>query len=146
MCKLFSKPTNQGIYHCNGCGICRVGQGIGISHFHCDTCKACYTLESRQGHKCVERALDSDCPVCMQYLFTSAKPLFVGPQCGHALHQTCFKELLQAGTFKCPTCSKPMFEEKVIKKIQKRTKIFDYALKAASIAVGMYLVWRFLAS
>jgi len=39
-----------------------------------------------------------------------------------------------------------MFEEKVIKKIQKRTKIFDYALKAASIAVGMYLVWRFLAS
>eukprot|EP00960_Hanusia_phi_P066766 766469-Hanusia_phi.AAC.2 len=23
VCKLYSKPTQQGIYHCNGCGICR---------------------------------------------------------------------------------------------------------------------------
>ena len=37
-CKLFARPSLEGIYHCEACGICRVGQGLGKTHFHCITC------------------------------------------------------------------------------------------------------------
>ena len=113
-CKLYATASAQGIFHCDKCGICRVGQGLGISHFHCDTCSACYTLESKPTHKCIERALDSDCPVCMQYLFTSSEALFVGPQCGHALHPACMRQLFRSGTIKCPTCGKPLVGDDVL--------------------------------
>ena len=46
------------------------------------------------------------CAVCMQYLFTSNEALFVGPNCGHALHPECMNQLFRSGTIKCPTCGK----------------------------------------
>jgi hypothetical protein len=89
-CKLYATPSSEGIFHCPQCKICRVGKGLGKSHFHCETCQACYTLDSKASHKCVERALESDCPVCMQYLFTSSEALFVGPQVQRAHFQLRF--------------------------------------------------------
>ncbi|KAL9585625.1 MAG: hypothetical protein Q9212_001408 [Teloschistes hypoglaucus] len=35
ICKLWDDDATRSIYHCNDCGICRVGQGLGKDFFHC---------------------------------------------------------------------------------------------------------------
>ena len=83
-CKLYADPGAKGIFHCDECGICRVGKRE--DWFHCLKCEACYSVSTRDTHICVERALKSDCPICMEYLFTSSQQLHVGAHCGHAMH------------------------------------------------------------
>jgi hypothetical protein len=34
-CKLWDDDPEKSIYHCNDCGICRIGQGLGKDFFHC---------------------------------------------------------------------------------------------------------------
>jgi uncharacterized CHY-type Zn-finger protein len=36
VCKLWNDDPDKSIYHCNDCGICRVGQGLGKDFFHCN--------------------------------------------------------------------------------------------------------------
>ena len=35
ICKLWDNDSEKSIYHCDDCGICRVGQGLGKDFFHC---------------------------------------------------------------------------------------------------------------
>lgn len=35
VCKLWDNDNKKSIYHCNDCGICRIGQGLGKDFFHC---------------------------------------------------------------------------------------------------------------
>ena len=35
VCKLWDDDPRKSIYHCNDCGICRVGQGLGKDFYHC---------------------------------------------------------------------------------------------------------------
>lgn len=35
VCKLWDNDGKKSIYHCNDCGICRIGQGLGKDFFHC---------------------------------------------------------------------------------------------------------------
>ena len=35
VCKLWDDDPARSIYHCNDCGICRVGQGLGKDFYHC---------------------------------------------------------------------------------------------------------------
>lgn len=35
ICKLWDNDSNKSIYHCNDCGICRKGRGLGKDVFHC---------------------------------------------------------------------------------------------------------------
>lgn len=35
VCKLWDDDPEKDIYHCNDCGICRVGKGLGKDFFHC---------------------------------------------------------------------------------------------------------------
>ncbi|MCJ1451241.1 hypothetical protein MMC28_001577 [Mycoblastus sanguinarius] len=35
VCKLWDDDPQKSIYHCNDCGICRIGQGLGKDFFHC---------------------------------------------------------------------------------------------------------------
>lgn len=35
VCKLWDDDPDKSIYHCNDCGICRVGKGLGKDFFHC---------------------------------------------------------------------------------------------------------------
>jgi len=35
VCKLWDDDPHKSIYHCNDCGICRVGQGLGKDFYHC---------------------------------------------------------------------------------------------------------------
>lgn len=36
ICKLWNDDSDKPIYHCDKCGICRVGHGLGRDFFHCD--------------------------------------------------------------------------------------------------------------
>jgi len=39
VCKLWD-DSNRSIYHCAGCGICRLGEGIGKDYEHCKVCRS----------------------------------------------------------------------------------------------------------
>lgn len=45
ICKLWDNDGKKSIYHCNDCGICRIGQGLGKDFFHCKVC--CQILNLR---------------------------------------------------------------------------------------------------
>lgn len=40
ICKLWSDDVNKHIYHCEDCGICRVGRGLEKDFFHCKVCSS----------------------------------------------------------------------------------------------------------
>lgn len=61
--------TSKQQYHCDGCGICRVGGRA--NYTHCPRCSVCYTNETIATHTCVENALENDCPVCLVYLYVT---------------------------------------------------------------------------
>jgi hypothetical protein len=69
-CKLWDDDPKKAIYHCDDCGICRQGNGLGKDFFHCKKCNICLNI-TMQNHKCIERNLESDCPICGEYMFTS---------------------------------------------------------------------------
>ena len=71
ICKLWDNDGKKNIYHCNDCGICRIGKGLGIDYFHCEICNVCMAMGLKGNHKCIERNLESDCPICGEYMFTS---------------------------------------------------------------------------
>ncbi|XP_068968981.1 RING finger and CHY zinc finger domain-containing protein 1 isoform X1 [Bombus flavifrons] len=99
-CNLFDdEDKNQ--YHCDGCGICRVGGRDRF--FHCAKCNMCLPVQLQNGHTCVENVSHANCPVCLEDIHTSRIPCHI-PNCGHLLHRTCFEELLHSGHYACPTC------------------------------------------
>ncbi|KAK3955487.1 hypothetical protein QBC32DRAFT_33852 [Pseudoneurospora amorphoporcata] len=102
ICKLWNDDRNKPIYHCNDCGLCRVGHGLGKDFFHCKKCSAC--VSTRNEHRCVERSTDCDCPICGEYLFNSPRPVAI-MKCGHTIHQHCFNAYRQT-SYKCPVCNK----------------------------------------
>ncbi|KAI1330552.1 hypothetical protein F5Y16DRAFT_362123 [Xylariaceae sp. FL0255] len=106
ICKLWQDDPDRPCYHCNDCGICRIGRGIGKDFFHCKKCCACIAISQRDDHKCVERATDCDCPICGEYMFTSPQAV-VFMRCGHTIHKTCFHEHMKT-SYKCPICNKSL--------------------------------------
>ncbi|RMX79264.1 hypothetical protein D0868_16351 [Hortaea werneckii] len=103
-CKLWDNDSNKRIYHCDDCGICRVGEGLGKDYVHCRRCNVCISISTSASHPCVERATEGNCPLCLVYLFESPTPVVSLP-CGHYMHGECYKDLM-AVTYKCPVCSK----------------------------------------
>ncbi|CAG0881992.1 unnamed protein product [Cyprideis torosa] len=100
-CRLFDDEDKQH-FHCDGCGICRIGGKD--KFFHCPRCDMCLPLRLKGNHKCVENMSRIDCPVCLEYIHTSRIPSQI-PPCGHLIHRTCFEELLRAGLYACPICN-----------------------------------------
>jgi hypothetical protein len=70
-CKFWDDQPDKHIYHCDSCGICRVGQGLGIDYFHCNVCDCCLQIDLKNSHRCIEKNLDRYCVICGEYLFTS---------------------------------------------------------------------------
>lgn len=64
-------------------GICR--RGVRSEYFHCKRCKACYAASQEKTHTCTENVLDSDCPICFEFLFSSTTPVHF-LRCGHPIH------------------------------------------------------------
>lgn len=104
ICKLWNNDPSKSIYHCDDCGICRLGKGLGKDFFHCKTCAACMSIQAETTHKCIERSTKCDCPICGDYMFTSNRPVAF-MKCGHSIHESCFNEWCKT-SYKCPICSK----------------------------------------
>ncbi|KAL0583163.1 hypothetical protein ABG067_006930 [Albugo candida] len=105
ICKFYDDDAKKAIYHCDKCKICRIGKGLDIDYFHCDRCNACMSISLKK-HKCVERSLESDCPICHTFMFTSTTPVMFLP-CGHCMHVTCYEEYTLSN-YVCPLCSKSL--------------------------------------
>jgi uncharacterized CHY-type Zn-finger protein len=136
ICKLWNNDPYKSIYHCNDCGLCRLGEGLGKDFFHCKTCAACMSIEAEATHKCIERSTKCDCPICGEYLFTSSLPVSF-MQCGHSIHSSCFKDLCNT-TYKCPICSKSIANmesqfRRLDRSIEEQPMPPDYADKKAYI-------------
>lgn len=103
ICKLWDsdRPT----YHCNDCGICRRGLGLGKDYFHCKTCGVCKSIAVETSHKCIERVTDCDCPICGEYMFTSTRKVIYIDSCGHSIHEDCYAQHMKT-SYKCPICYK----------------------------------------
>lgn len=71
ICKLWDDDAQKPIYHCPDCKICRIGQGLGVDYFHCEKCNVCMAISLLNNHRCIERNLQSDCPICGEFMFTS---------------------------------------------------------------------------
>eukprot|EP00775_Hariotina_reticulata_P005876 gene5876-6117_t len=102
-CNFYDDDVAKQQFHCDDCGICRVG---GRSNFfHCTTCNCCYSISLRDSHVCVTNSMHQNCPVCFEYLFDSIRPISVLP-CGHTIHQACHQDLMTHDTITCPICLK----------------------------------------
>jgi hypothetical protein len=104
ICKLWSDDQTKPIYHCDGCRMCRVGNPDWFRH--CPICAVCIPVEGFSEHKCIERALDCDCPICGDNLFTSMTPVMFMP-CGHPIHTRCYNAHLE-NSYVCPICQKSL--------------------------------------
>ncbi|OIT05344.1 PREDICTED: zinc finger protein BRUTUS [Nicotiana attenuata] len=103
ICKFFD--DERPVYHCPSCNLCRVGNGLGIDFYHCMKCNCCLGISLKE-HKCLEKALEINCPICCEFLFTSSatvRPL----RCGHYMHSACF-QAYACSNYVCPICSKSM--------------------------------------
>ena len=108
VCTLYSNDTTKPLYHCPYCNVCRVGEGLGASYFHCMRCNTDLHVRFRNRHVCVENASLSDCPICYNYLFTSTSAVKY-LQCGHLMHAECY-EIYSKKFINCPVCSKSLEE------------------------------------
>ncbi|XP_061344985.1 zinc finger protein BRUTUS-like [Gastrolobium bilobum] len=103
ICKFFDDERN--VYHCPFCNLCRVGRGLGIDYFHCMKCNCCLGMKS-VSHKCLEKGLEMNCPICCDDLFTSSATVRALP-CGHYMHSACF-QAYTCSHYTCPICSKSL--------------------------------------
>ncbi|KAL5539305.1 hypothetical protein UlMin_045416 [Ulmus minor] len=103
ICKFFDDERT--VYHCPFCNLCRVGQGLGIDYFHCMTCNCCLGIKL-VNHKCLEKSLETNCPICCDFLFTSSATVRALP-CGHYMHSACF-QAYTCSHYTCPICSKSL--------------------------------------
>jgi RING finger/CHY zinc finger protein 1 len=112
ICKLWDDDGfKKKIYHCEGCGICRIGPRD--KYFHCEKCCACYPTSLEGKHVCISGAMQNNCPICLEDMFSSRRPVVI-LRCGHNVHAHCQRvmhqmEILQS--IRCPTCCKTIAEE-----------------------------------
>lgn len=108
VCKFFDDDPSKDIYHCEFCGLCRRGKGLGEDYQHCHACNACISIRVFDTHKCIERSLESNCPICHEFMFTSIAPV-IFMTCGHAMHSDCFNRYI-ATNYTCPVCLKSIID------------------------------------
>lgn len=105
-CRFYENSPGKKVFHCDKCNICRVGEGLGIDTFHCDRCDCCVPMKFKNSHKCVDRSVHANCPICTRHLFTSKDPVEY-TTCGHTMHQECFDEYIKTN-YQCPLCMKSL--------------------------------------
>ncbi|KAK0608674.1 hypothetical protein LWI29_034198 [Acer saccharum] len=107
ICKFYDDNTEKQQFHCDDCGICRVG---GLENFfHCEKCGSCYSISLQDNHVCVENSMRHHCPICYEYLFDSLKDTTV-MKCGHTMHSECYHEMIKHDKYCCPICSKSIID------------------------------------
>lgn len=107
ICRLWTDDPARPIYHCDKCGLCRVGRGLGIDNWHCPKCDICISLQLRDSHVCsVKGGLKTICPVCRidELVFYSRDRILL-LHCGHGIHLKCFAELMRRPNQVCSLCA-----------------------------------------
>lgn len=94
-------------YHCDNCGICRVGNSK--DYKHCDSCNLCLKKEAFESHVCKINMKDQDCPICFQNIWNNYQNPYI-LKCGHAMHYKCFVSSLKNNNFYCSTCRKAIVD------------------------------------
>uniref|UniRef100_A0A7N0UP06 Uncharacterized protein n=1 Tax=Kalanchoe fedtschenkoi TaxID=63787 RepID=A0A7N0UP06_KALFE len=64
ICKFYDDDIGKQQFHCDDCGICRVGGRENF--FHCKKCGSCYSIALRDNHMCVENSMRHHCPICYE--------------------------------------------------------------------------------
>lgn len=106
ICHLLT-DANKDIFHCKFCNICRVGKES--DYKHCLKCGVCINTCILETHTCIENSIRNNCPICIEPMFTSIKP--VTPLvCGHYMHLHCLQDYLESN-YRCPICSKSLKED-----------------------------------
>lgn len=103
ICKFFDDERT--VYHCPFCNLCRLGSGLGVDFFHCMKCNCCLAMKLAD-HHCREKGLETNCPICCDFLFTSNESVRALP-CGHFMHSACF-QAYTCSHYICPICSKSL--------------------------------------
>ncbi|KAJ7943135.1 putative Zinc finger protein [Quillaja saponaria] len=103
ICKFFDDERT--VYHCPFCNLCRLGNGLGTDFFHCMKCNCCLSMKLVD-HECREKGLETNCPICCDFLFTSSEIVRALP-CGHFMHSACF-QAYTCSHYICPICSKSL--------------------------------------
>ncbi|KAL5473154.1 hypothetical protein EMCRGX_G027602 [Ephydatia muelleri] len=106
ICRLYD-DADKGQFHCEKCGLCRVGGKS--NYFHCNKCGLCLPISMEAKHACRAEASKANCPICMEDIHTSRHPAHI-PRCGHLLHTHCLKSLQEARRYQCPLCLKSLFD------------------------------------
>ncbi|GAM22817.1 hypothetical protein SAMD00019534_059920, partial [Acytostelium subglobosum LB1] len=101
-CKFYEDTPDKKLFHCDDCKLCRVGERA--HYIHCKRCNMCLGKEHFETHKCLENKFER-CPICFEDMFTSVAPITTLP-CGHAIHNECYKSLLDNNVYSCPICKK----------------------------------------
>lgn len=101
-CRFYDDSPENEVYHCDDCGMCKRGKREDFRH--CHKCNTCIPTAVFDNHPCRERNLDSNCPICGDYLGTSTEQV-IFLACGHPIHQSCLKKHMLT-SYICPICSK----------------------------------------
>ena len=109
ICKLWSNDVDKKIFHCDECGICRVGNKD--DYFHCKKCNICICSSAKETHVCIEDTMHKNCPICQLDLFNSVENVQL-LKCGHSIHTSCFKEYISSNNYQCPLCKISLFDMK----------------------------------
>lgn len=89
---LHALQFHRTVYHCPFCNLCRLGKGLGVDFFHCMQCNCCLSMKL-DDHLCREKGLETNCPICCDFLFTSSASVRALP-CGHFMHSACFQVII----------------------------------------------------
>jgi RING finger/CHY zinc finger protein 1 len=66
-------------------------------------CGCCFSKSIQRSHRCVERSMHANCPVCLEFMFDSIAPIAV-MRCGHTIHERCLTSMFEYRQYTCPTC------------------------------------------
>ena len=95
-------------YHCDKCGICRVGNRN--DYQHCDFCNLCIKKSLIDNHNCLKKNIQSDsCPICLDNIWESKDNPYL-LKCGHVIHTKCFLNNIKENNYQCPCCKKSMID------------------------------------
>ena len=108
ICRFYDSNKTKKYFHCNDCGLCRVGTPEEV--FHCNVCNVCLLINLKDNHKCRNELFRNDCCICLEDLFTSREESIVLP-CNHTIHNKC-RNIWIKNKIGCPICRKTMLDGK----------------------------------
>ncbi len=105
---IYNIDTKKECYHCNECGICRIGNRK--DYIHCNECNLCINKKTFNTHICKLNVKEFNCPICLKDIWDYNDSPYV-LKCGHSVHYKCFVNYINEGNnYKCPICKKSIVD------------------------------------